>query len=177
MFVFKRHIAYVYLLIGLINFITLKSQNEFYNDGSAITLQPGALVYVQGEVVNTDNGANVGFINNSGTVTLSGDWTNNSSSSALLATSGLVEMNGALQLITGTQPTTFNDLTLLGTNIKRLNVNTFVGGTNGVLNLTARTLDLNSNTLFVTNPLPSGIVIQYRDALQRPPGNCVSQPD
>ena len=158
MLVFKRHIAYVYLLIGLINFITLKSQNEFYNGGSAITLQSGALLYVQGEVINTDNGANIGFISNSGTVSLSGDWTNNSSSSALVSTSGLVELNGALQLITGTQPTTFNNLTLLGTNTKRLNVNTFVGGTNGVLNLTARTLDLNSNTLFVTNPLPSGIV-------------------
>ncbi len=153
-----KHIGYFYLLIGLINSGIINSQNEFYNKGSAITVQFGGLVYIQGEVVNTDNGANVGLINNSGTITLSGDWTNNSSSSALVSNSGLVELNGALQLIKGTQPTTFNNLTLLGTNIKRLNINTFVGGTNGVLNLTARTLDLNSNTLFVTNPLSSAIV-------------------
>ncbi|MBC7694892.1 MAG: gliding motility-associated C-terminal domain-containing protein [Burkholderiales bacterium] len=153
-----KHIGYFYLLIGLVNSGIIKSQNEFYNNGSAVTVQLGGLVYVQGEVINTDNGVNVGLINNAGTVTLSGDWTNNSTSSALVSTSGLVELNGALQLIKGTQPTTFNDLTLLGTNTKRLNINTFVGGTTGVLNLTARTLDLNSNTLFVTNPLSSAVV-------------------
>ncbi len=136
----------------------LSSQNEFFNDGSAVTLQNGALLFVQGEVINTDNGANIGLISNSGTIALSGDWTNNSVSSALTPTNGSVELNGALQLITGTTSTTFNNLTLLGTNIKRLNINTYVGGINGLLNLTARVLDLNSNTLFVTNALPSAVI-------------------
>ncbi len=136
----------------------LSSQNEFFNNGASITVQNGALVFVQGEVVNTDNVSNIGFINNSGTITLSGDWTNNSVTSALTSTLGTVQLNGALQLITGTTSTTFNNLALLGTNIKRLNINTFVGGTSGILNLTARVLDLNSKTLFVTNALPSAII-------------------
>lgn len=138
--------------------IDLWSQNEFFNNGSVITVQNGGLIFVQGEVVNTDNLANIGFINNSGTIALSGDWTNNSASSALTSTVGAVELNGALQLITGTTSTTFNNLTLLGSNIKRLNINTFVGGVSGILNLTARVMDLNSNTLFVTNALPSAII-------------------
>lgn len=148
---------YLFWLLVFIQLSVLKSQNEFYNSGSGITVQAGALIFVQGEVVNTDLAANIGLIANSGTIALSGDWTNNSTSSALQPTTGNVELNGALQLIRGTQPTTFNNLTLLGTNIKRLDVNTFVGGINGVLSLTDRTLDLNSKTLFVTNSLNTAI--------------------
>ncbi len=145
------------MFICILSF-NLSSQNEFYNSGAGITIQNGGLIFVQGELVNTDNLANTGFIINSGTIALSGDWTNNSISAALTSTLGTVELNGALQLITGTTSTTFNNLILLGTNIKRLNVNTFVGGLSGVLNLTSRILDLNSNTLFVTNGLPSAII-------------------
>lgn len=152
-----QHIHNYVIVLLLLKFSVLNSQNEFFNNGSAITVQSGGLVYVQGEVINTDNSSNLGNISNSGTISLSGDWTNNSTTTALLPTSGTVELIGALQIIKGTQSTTFNNLTLLGTNIKRLNVNTFVGGTNGILSLTTRTLDLNSKTLFVTNPLASAI--------------------
>ncbi|MBA2613587.1 MAG: gliding motility-associated C-terminal domain-containing protein [Bacteroidetes bacterium] len=145
------------LLLAIISF-DLSCQNEFFNNGSSIAVQSGGLIFVQGEVINTDNGVNIGLINNSGTIALSGDWTNNSTTSALTSTTGLVELNGALQLITGTTSTTFNNLTLLGSNTKRLNINTFVGGITGVLNLTSRPLDLNSNTLFVTNALQSAII-------------------
>ena len=149
------HIYFIVLL--LLKFSVLKSQNEFFNNGSAITVQSGALVFVQGELINTDNAANLGLISNTGTINLSGDWTNNSTTSALTPTTGVVELTGAFQIIKGTQSTTFNNLTLLGTNVKRLDINTIVGGTNGVLSLTTRTLDLNSKTLFVTNPLASAI--------------------
>jgi len=135
----------------------LNAQSEFYNNGSAITVQAGALVTVQGEVVNTNAGANIGLIDNSGLITFSGNWTNNSTSGALMPTTGSVEMTGANQSINGTQPTRFNNLTLLGSGVKTLNVNTFVSGATGVLALTARPLDLNSNTLFVTNPLTGAI--------------------
>lgn len=133
------------------------AQNEFYNNGSAITIQPGALVTVEGEVVNTNVGANIGLIDNSGLITLSGNWTNNSTSAALMPTTGSVEMLGANQFVNGTQPTRFNNLTLTGTGVKTLNVNTYVSGTNGVLALTDRPLDLNSNTVFVTNPLVGAV--------------------
>jgi len=151
----KSKIKIFYLLIILSNISF--SQNELFNNGSSIAVQTGGLIFVQGEVVNTDNGSNIGLIANSGSITLAGDWTNNSISTALTPTVGNVLLNGALQLIKGAQPTTFNNLTLLGSNTKRLMINTFVGGITGVLNLTARPLDLNSNTLFVTNALPAAI--------------------
>ncbi|MCW3078528.1 MAG: hypothetical protein JWO32_3137, partial [Bacteroidetes bacterium] len=149
----KRFCVLIILFLGLRS----NSQNEFFNSGALVSVQNGGLVYVQGEVINADNGINTGSISNSGTITLSGDWTNNSASSALSPNTGTVELNGAFQLIKGAQPTTFNNLTLLGTNTKQLNINTIVGGTSGVLNLTSRPLDLNSNTLVVTNPLPVAI--------------------
>lgn len=129
------------------------AQNQFYNNGSAITVQNGGLITVQGGVVNTNIGANVGLISNSGLITFSGNWTNNSTSGALVATTGTVEMTGANQNIMGSQPTRFNNLNLLGSGIKTLDVNTFVSGATGVLALGSRPLDLNSNTLMVTNPV------------------------
>ena len=133
------------------------AQNEFYNNGSAVTVQNGGLIVVQGEVVNTNAGANTGLISNSGQITFSGNWTNNSNSGALVATTGTVDMVGANQNIMGSQPTRFNNLNLLGSGVKTLNVNTFVGGTNGILALGSRPLDLNSNTLIVTNPVTGAI--------------------
>lgn len=133
------------------------SQSEFYNNGSAVTVQSGALVYVQGEVVNTNAGANVGLIDNNGLIELSADWTNNSTSGALTPTAGMVQMYGANENIKGSQPTKFNNLTLTGSGVKTLNVNTYVGGNVGILNLTSRPLDLNSNTLIITNPAVTAI--------------------
>ena len=133
------------------------AQSEFYNNGSGITVQSGGLIAVQGEVVNANAGANIGLIDNSGLISFSGNWTNTSSSGALNPTLGSVEMVGANQSINGTQPTHFNNLTLLGSGIKTLNVNTYVSGITGVLALTARPLDLNSNTLIVTNSVIGAI--------------------
>lgn len=153
----KKHIFLFFASFVLAGF-QLPGQNEFVNNGAQVSVQSAGLLFVQGEVINTDNGASTGFISNSGTIALSGDWTNNSATTALNYTTGTVELNGALQLIKGTQSTTFNNLTLLGSNTKRLNINTFVGGISGVLNLTSRPLDLNSRTLFVTNQLPAAII-------------------
>ena len=149
----KRWALKAFLAVPVVTF----AQNELYNNGSGITVQSGALIYVQGEVINTNNGANIGLINNSGTIDLTGDWTNNSTSGALNATTGLVELLGPNQNIKGTQPTTFNNMNLLGSGVKTLLVNTYVGGNTGVLSLGSRPMDLNSNTLIVTNPVTGAV--------------------
>lgn len=136
---------------------SVRAQNELYNNGSAISVQAGGLITVQGEVVNTNAGANTGFISNSGLITFTGNWTNHSASGALAPVTGTVDMLGANQTIMGSQPSFFNNLNLLGTGIKTLNVNTYVGGTTGILSLGGRPLDLNSNTLIVTNPVVGAI--------------------
>ncbi len=157
----KKPVPHIYkLALLLFLVVTLQythAQNEFYNNGSGVTVQPGALVFIQGEVINTNAGPNIGLITNSGLISLSGNWTNNSTSGALAPTTGSVELTGGNESINGTQPTRFNNLTLLGSGVKTLNVNTFVSGATGVLAVMARPLDLNSNTLFVTNPLPGAV--------------------
>ncbi len=156
-FIKTNSLKYTILLFLMVVLHLAHAQSELYNNGSGITVQNGAFIMVQGEVVNNNVGPNIGLINNSGLITFSGNWTNTSTSGALMPSVGTVQMTGANQNINGSQPTKFNNLVLLGTGIKTLNISTYVGGITGVLSLNNRPLDLNSNTLFVTNPLPAAV--------------------
>jgi hypothetical protein len=59
------------------------AQNEFYNKGADIYIQQGALVHVQGELVNTENTAD---IRNDGVIEVKGDFTSGDGNSAKLRT-------------------------------------------------------------------------------------------
>ncbi|MBL0339560.1 MAG: PKD domain-containing protein [Bacteroidetes bacterium] len=120
------------------------------NDGSLIQVETGALVTIQGGIINRDNGANIGRIDNNGQITLSGDWTNNSSGNAFINSSpGSTEFLGAAQFITGTTTTNFFDLILAGTGIKTQTLNTVCQGT---LQLRDRELATQGFWMHVTNP-------------------------
>lgn len=120
------------------------------NDGSLIHVQAGGLVTVQGGFINQDNGANIGNIDNSGLITLTGDWTNTSVSNAFINSSpGETRFLGAAQLITGTIPTYFYNLTLMGSGIKTM---TLDARTLGTLALNDRELNTQSYVMYVTNP-------------------------
>lgn len=127
------------------------------NNNVAITVSGGAQITVKGDIQN-NSGAS---INNSGTIDLSGDWLNNSGGNVFGTSAGNVIMNGASQNIGGSNSTMFNNLTIQGTGAKTLMVNTSVGGgyatPAGMLAMNASVLDLNSNTLFITNPNSNGI--------------------
>ena len=119
------------------------------NDGSLIHVQAGGLITVQGGLINQDNGANIGNIDNTGLITLTGDWTNTSVSNAFINSSpGETRFLGAAQLITGTVPTYFYNLTLMGTGIKTM---TLDARTLGTLSLTDRELNTQANVMYVTN--------------------------
>ncbi len=119
------------------------------NDGSLIQVEPNALVTIQGGLINQDNGVNIGRLDNWGLITLTGDWTNNSSGNAFINSSpGTTELNGAAQLITGTSVTNYYNLTLTGTGTKTQNVNSIVQGT---LALNNRELATQGNWMHVTN--------------------------
>lgn len=125
------------------------------NDGSLIHIQTNALVTIQGGIINRDNGVNIGRIDNSGEITLSGDWTNNSTGNAFINSSpGSTEFLGANQAITGTTTTNYYDLILSGSGIKTLNVNTVCQGT---LHLRDRELATQSFWMHVTNPSVTAI--------------------
>ncbi|MDQ3051869.1 MAG: PKD domain-containing protein [Bacteroidota bacterium] len=120
------------------------------NDGSLIHVEPSALVTIQGGLINRDNtAANIGRVDNWGLITLTGDWTNNSSLNAFINSSpGTTELMGAAQTITGSTTTNYYNLTLTGSGIKTLNINTVVEGT---LALNDRELATQGNWMHVTN--------------------------
>ena len=146
---------------SLLGWTFLCGQNEFYNDGANVYIQAGALVYVQGEVVNDDQAGNVGRIFNSGDLQLTGNWTNTSASSNVFQAfdPGTTTFlgNNAVQTIGGTLDTYFNNLTInkpAGTFEVRQLRNSL---SDGVLNLTNDFLNTQTFTFLVANPNPAAI--------------------
>src|SRR5258706_2260097 len=127
------------------------------NNTVAITITGGAQLTVKGDIQN-NAGTTIG---NSGTIDLNGNWINNSGSSVFGTSAGTVLMNGANQNIDGSNSTVFNNLTIQGSGTKTLLLTTTTGGAYvtpaGTLAMESSVLDLNSNTLFITNPNSSGI--------------------
>lgn len=128
-------------------------QTVLYNGGTDITASAGAIIYVDGDIVNDHNGN----IHNQGDIHFTKDWTNNEVAGCLDPTTGTVFLDGGTQFIKGSQTTQFNNLNCFGSGIKTLNITTIVGGNTGSLALNSDPFNLNGKTLVVTNPLPSGI--------------------
>ncbi len=149
------------VLICSVGFIGLSAQG-ILNNGAFIVMTGAAQIYVDGGTNGDYLSQANGRITPSATgiIRLEGDWTNNSANTGFTADAGTVQLVDAAQSINGTNPTTFYNLTLLGTNTKTLNVNTLVGGvttTTGVLSLGTRPLNLNTFMLTLRNPAPGAV--------------------
>ncbi|TAL61220.1 MAG: gliding motility-associated C-terminal domain-containing protein [Bacteroidetes bacterium] len=143
----------------------LFAQTVLYNGGTFITADAGSIIYVDGNINNNSTGA----IHNKGDIYLTRDWINDAASGCLDPTTGTVWLYGNAQTITGTQSTTFNNLNCENGGTKTLNIDTYVGGTSGVLQLKSSPFILNTNTLYMTNPSNGGIT--------RTSGYAVSETD
>lgn len=145
-----------FIIAFLCFIISAKAQVNVVNNGSTIGILTGTTVFVNGNLTQQS----AATINNEGMISLTQNFTNNAGNNCFGTSTGLVVMNGGVQTIGGTSPTTFNDLLLQGTGTKFLTQNISTGGGNaipaGTLNLLTR-LDLNSNTLSVTNPATNAI--------------------
>lgn len=127
-------------------------------DNVNVTITSGTQLTVQGDVQNQ----NAATITNNGTIDLSGNWIHNAANNCFGAgiSTGSVILNGANQNIGGTNSTTFNNLTFIGSGTKTLQQDITVGGATtptGILSIGDRNLDLNSHALIISNPLPVGI--------------------
>lgn len=156
----KRLLASISALLLL---PALGSAQGIVNNGAQMVIKNGAhvvLTTANGHFTNKKSGKVA--VKNDGTITLRGNWVNNSDNGAISTNDGSVVMDGAIQRIQGTQVTSFNNLELKGTANKILDVNTLVGGGNpgpkdGSLKLNDRILELRSRRLIVNNPTPKGI--------------------
>ena len=147
-----------FMLTVLILFVILS--NDLFaqlmtNDNVAITIGSGVQLTVLGDVQN-QNGAT---INNSGTISLTGNWIHNAVNNCFGTSAGTVLFNGSNQTIGGSNSTLFNNLTFQGSGTKTLLINTTTGGSAGAgaLNIGSRVLDLNSHSLTISNSATSAI--------------------
>lgn len=128
----------------------------FTAEGAAITVQSGAQISMQGDVLATP-GATVA---NAGTIDLSGNFTNNSGGQLFAPVQGTVIMNGAAQTIDGTSVTAFDGLDLQCATLG-LQQDVVVGGTYpapaGVLQLRDAVVQLNTHRITVNNGASTAI--------------------
>lgn len=125
-------------------------------NGVSITINSGVSMTVNGDMEMQGTTT----VNNSGTIALTGNWTNNAGAGVFGTSKGTVLMNGINQHIQGSFPTTFYHLTLQnGTKTLHTNISTGGGAIpyNGVLNLTNAVLSLKSNMVSVFNSSSTAI--------------------
>ncbi|MEM0995905.1 MAG: T9SS type A sorting domain-containing protein [Bacteroidota bacterium] len=157
----KSRLRYILLLlvVPLLPRLEVQAQ-EFYNDGAEVYVQAGGLIYVQGNVTNDDQGTNIGQMFNSGDIMLEGDWSNTGSTNVFQAGDpGTTTFlgNNALQMIQGSNPTNFNNLTLDkpgGTREVRQSLNSLC---DGVLALNDDFLNTQTNLFAVTSVVQGAI--------------------
>ncbi|UKN00762.1 gliding motility-associated C-terminal domain-containing protein [Paracrocinitomix mangrovi] len=129
-----------------------------YNNNASIFMANGAVVQVNGTAQNAsgtvDNNGTLNITNDyinddvtqgAGDYHVQGNWENNAT---FTASTSHVYLDGAAQLITGSQITTFYDLTNTGSGIKTQTINARV--TNN-LDLTTVELATDNNVMFVDN--------------------------
>ena len=147
-----KRFLFILILLPLCNF-----SQGVVNNGAYIVFSGASQMYIDGNAAGNYLSQSNGRITPSATSTISleGNWTNNSTNVAFTADGGGVVLTGAAQTIGGTNPSAFYNLTLAGNGIKTLAVNSnTVGGQatyTGILAVGSSTMDLNGNRLDITN--------------------------
>ncbi|MBL7941837.1 MAG: hypothetical protein JNM00_03675 [Flavobacteriales bacterium] len=148
----------------------------FWSIGSALTANtslPAQLLTVEGTTVTTSAGATVvvnggvqlnsgASMNNNGTLSLTGNFQNNSSSSCFGTSNGIVLFNGTSQDIDGTFATSFYHVDTQNSGVIQL-LQDISTGNNGVLqsgvfNIGDKEVLLNTHQLTIGNPASSAII-------------------
>jgi hypothetical protein len=129
------------------------------NNGAHIVMNGAASnIYINGAAGNytSQAGGLIDPLVNGPTITLLGNWVNNSANVGFSFDGSNVNFAGAAQTIGGSNFTHFYNVNLLGSSTKTLLIQTRVGGfggvPNGVLNLGTRPLILNGFDLWEFNP-------------------------
>lgn len=123
----------------------------FLSNHALISIENKALLSVRGDLINHANG----FIYNTDTIDLIGDWQNDNAANAMDSTySGIVRLTGSNQTIKGIYPTYFYSLSLENTGIKYALLDQYAYGK---LLLNDRELNMNTATFYVKNPLLNAV--------------------
>ncbi|WP_026903965.1 gliding motility-associated C-terminal domain-containing protein [Pedobacter glucosidilyticus] len=135
----KRLILFSFIFIGT---TFLEAQAQFVSNG-IMSVRSTGLLSVKNDFIKAGNGV----ILNDGLINITGNWINNSSGAAFnVVSAGSVVLSGNNQVVSGLSVTRFPGLTLTGTGVKTLAINTDV---NVGLDLTDRELKLEDKTLTI----------------------------
>ena len=158
----KQYYTLLSILFFLLIVRTPLLAQGFINNGANLVLTNASYVVISGSNGHYTNDNN-GLIHNAsagGEIWLEGNWINNASNQAFDNDGARVRLTGGGQSIGGSNSSVFYHLNLEGTGVKTLQVNTTAGGISnltGVLSVGDRILDLNSNTLTVSNAATGAI--------------------
>ncbi len=145
------------VMLALINLVLIISSFGQMVTVNNVGITNSAQITVKGDMLHNTGST----VNNTGSINLTGDFTNNSGSNLFGSSAGNVNMNGVNQVITGANPTMFNNLTLSGTGTKTLQQDISVGGNyatpSGVLSLSDRQLELDAHIITITNGIPAAV--------------------
>ncbi len=158
-----RFRASISILLFCISHFLVNAQG-ILNNGAHIVLGGATTnIYIDGAAGNykSQAGGIIDPLAVGPTVTLLGNWINNSANVGFGFDGSNVKFSGAAQTIGGTNFTHFYNVSLLGSGTKTLLIQTRVGGFGGVpigvLSLGTRPLDLNGFDLWVFNPAAGAI--------------------
>ncbi len=166
LFSYFKHFIFVSVFIFTFTIISTAQTTMFYNDGATVFVNNDSFIVSDGDlwnnfdslfnsgriIVNNGNFVNDGLVSGSGQYEVTGDWENNNTFKAQNST---VTLNGGDQLITGTAVTTFNNLFLANTGIKRCSINTII---NNILDLSDRELAADNFTVLINSVNPSAVL-------------------
>lgn len=131
---------------------TLVFSQGVVNNGAKINVASGTFFNIDDGGFTNETG---GEVTNAGTMQVEGNWENNDNGGVFTANNGTVELDGAAQNITGSEPTDFNILVTEGSDHKTLDgVDANVHNT---LNLNGQSLRLNTNSISIENSAPAAI--------------------
>lgn len=169
-----------FITAGILSFFTFSSSAQLVtNDGAMFYINNGAEVFVDGDfnnqagtLVNLGDIFNIrGYFNNdalfggngsplppnNGLTVVGGPYWRNNGTVNSGSTTGRVVLDGGLQQLIGTNPTTFNELELAGTDRKEMQgVDQYIG-TQGKLILNDIELWTDAQTMFVETTNPGAI--------------------
>ncbi|HDZ04246.1 Ig-like domain-containing protein, partial [Maribacter sp.] len=154
------HILGIFLIF---NFFLLSAQDGLNISGANISITPGATIRIDKGDLRISGNAEV---KNEAQISVDGNWLNNNTTGQIFTTDseGIVTLTKTTDITTigGTTTTLFYNL-ILDVDQVTLEVNTIVGGSVsgsnlGVLNLKDVSLNLNSNSLQISNSLIGAII-------------------
>lgn len=152
-----KFFAAVVLLTLIINLVFVLKVKAQLVTGNNVTITNTTDIAIKGDVLLQSNTS----IKNNGTLTLQGEWVNNSGNNCFGTSNGTVILVGHNQTIAGTSPTAFNNLHLQGTGTIKLMQHATCGGDyvspTGVFSIGNQIFDLNSYTLTVNNSAVNAI--------------------